>query len=82
MTRYANSNGTLNEYCVRPDEVQTNDRYGYKVIAVMDEHFWTAYKGLTDWSDERTAAEGDSIPEEAAIVLFPSLHSTNRTYYR
>ena len=81
MTRDYNSNGTLNSYTIRADEVKPDDRYGYKIIAVVDsEVFWSAYRGLTDWADEQVAAEGDKISQDVAEKLFPSLAS-NYQYY-
>lgn len=73
---------TLNPYVVRPDEVANGDRYGYKVIAVIDEwaHMWRAYRGPTGWDDDRVAREGDAISEEVADILFPSLTQSGRSY--
>lgn len=81
MTRDYNTQGTLNAYTVRPDEIQTDDRFGYKLVARVDEYTWTVYKGLTDWSDSEVASRGDAVSEEVAIALFPSLQY-GRKYYR
>jgi hypothetical protein len=77
MTRETNENGTLNPYVVHGGEIRTGDFFGYKVIAVVhDQYFWAAYRGLTDWSDERVAAEGDKISYEVACSLFPTIAGT------
>ena len=81
MTRYLNSEGTLNAYNISPSEVQYGDRYGYKLVAVIDGDFWTVFMGLTDWSDQKVAEEGEPVSEEVAIALFQSLQY-NRKYYR
>jgi len=83
MTRETNSNGTLNAYVVRGIEVEPNDHYGYKIVAVIsgEGHFWSAYMGLTDWSDSRVAAEGDKILPAVAEKLFPTLANNFEYYY-
>jgi hypothetical protein len=81
MSRNMNVSGTLNAYMIRPDEVLAGDHYGYKLLARIDEYTWTVYKGLTDWSDEEVLDRGDSVSEEVAFALFPSLQY-DREYYR
>jgi hypothetical protein len=81
MTRYINSEGSLNAYNISPNEVQDGDHYGYKLVAVIDGEFWTVFMGLTDWSDQQVAEQGESVSEEVAIALFSSLQY-NRTYYQ
>ena len=81
MSRDANTYGTLNAYTVRPTEVQPGDAYGWKVIAVVNEHFWSAFKGLSDWTDEYVMMHGDRLPKEAAEALFPALTESGRKYY-
>jgi len=77
MSRNPNENGTLNPYVVQGNEIKSRDLFGYKVIAVIhSDHFWTAYRGLTDWSDDRVAAEGDTVPFEAARLLFSTIADT------
>lgn len=72
--REVNENGTMNAYVIGPDQVQTGDRYGYKIVAVIYNFpFWCCYMGLTDWSDDRVAKEGDTVKKEIAEKLFPSL---------
>jgi hypothetical protein len=81
MTRTTNSNGTLLAYSVNGGEVQPGDRYGYKIVAVVySKNFWAAYKGLTDWDDERVADEGDKILHEVAALLFPTINETIPNY--
>jgi hypothetical protein len=74
--------GTLNAYMVRGNEVQPGDRYGYKIVAVINEGWngWAAYRGPTTWSDEKVAANGDAISKEAAEALFSTLAATGRIY--
>lgn len=81
MSRHVNSQGTLNAYNIRPDEVKDQDRYGYKIVAVIDDHFWTVFKGLTNWEDWDVAERGDAVSEGVALALFPSLQY-DRIYYR
>lgn len=79
--RIANEHGTLNAYNISGHEVQTHDRYGYKIIAVVySEHFWKAYRGLTDWSDEKVASQGDEIPHEVARYLFSTINAMIPNY--
>jgi len=62
---------TLNPVSVRPMDLKPGDRLGYKVIAVIGEgHDWAAYKGLSDWSDEEVANNGDKLSQTAAEALF------------
>jgi hypothetical protein len=74
--REENSNGTLNAYIVRSDEICVGDHFGYKIVAVIhNDHFWTAYMGLTDWSDWDVATGGDTVSEDIAEKLFPAIAS-------
>lgn len=70
--------GTLNAYLIEWNEIQPGDRYGYKVVVVIDENVpcWRAYRGPTSWTDAHVAANGDSIPEAAARALFPTIAGT------
>jgi hypothetical protein len=66
-----------NAYTQRPNEIRGGDYYGYKIIVRIDGNgdelmSWSAYMGLTHWSDERVAKGGDKLPEEAARALFPT----------
>lgn len=66
--------GTLNAYQISGAEVKKGDRFGYKVIAVVDPVYgWAVYRGPTGWSDERVAAEGDKVSNDVAVSLFPTL---------
>lgn len=85
--RTINSQGTLNSYVVTPDEIKVGDRFGYKIVAKVweipwgSESCWCAYRGLTDWTDQRCEEEGDEIDEEVANQLFPSLAVLGMSYY-
>ena len=59
-------------YNTRPTEVKPGDCFGYKVIAIVRGHglFWAAYRGPTEWSDQRVLDEGDKVSEETARSLF------------
>jgi hypothetical protein len=62
---------TLNPVTVIPCDLRASDRLGFKVIAVMGfAQDWTAYRGLTWWSDERVVSEGDKLSKSAAEALF------------
>lgn len=76
--RSLNSNGTLNAFMIQGNEIVTEDRYGYKVVAVVSFKFWAAYKGFTDWSDEKVASEGDKLDRKTAALLFPTLDKNLR----
>jgi len=81
MTREMNENGTMNAYVVSGDEVNPDDRYGYKIVAViLSEYFWAAYMGLTDWSDARCASSGDKVPYEVAQRLFSTIDAVIPNY--
>lgn len=74
MAKELNSEGTLNPYVANGGDIQPNERYGYKIIAVIyPNNFWKAYRGLTDWDDRRVATEGDEISQETAVLLFPTI---------
>ncbi|MDI6770130.1 MAG: hypothetical protein QMD04_10715 [Anaerolineales bacterium] len=74
--------GTLNPYVVQAREVTGGDRYGYKVVAVIDQAWdgWRAYRGPTSWSDQQVAEHGDPLSEEAAQALFPTLAAAGRVF--
>jgi hypothetical protein len=62
---------TLNPVSIHPDELKPGDKLGYKVIAVIGyANDWAAYEGLTDWSDDEVANNGDKISKNAAEALF------------
>lgn len=62
---------TLNPVTISPELLKPNDKLGFKIIAVIGyNNDWSAYRGLSDWSDEQTASMGDKISKEAAEALF------------
>jgi len=81
MSRNQNTNGTLNPYTAGGADIQPGDHFGYKVIAVIhSEHFWTAYLGLTDWSDVQIASNGDTLSHKTAALLFPTIDAVIPNY--
>lgn len=64
---------TLNPHVIQGNEIQVNDRFGYKIIAVIWEYSWCAYRGPTGWGDERVAENGDEIDKKVAAALFPTI---------
>jgi hypothetical protein len=66
---------TLNPVSVKPYTLKAGDLLGFKIVAKIysnnnGEGFWAAYRGLTDWEDEKVASDGDKIPQEVAEALF------------
>lgn len=80
MDSYNFEEGTKNAYTTRPMDIKDKDRFGYKIIAIISGDTWCAYRGGTDWSDERTAIEGDPIAIEVAEYLFPSIAKLDISY--
>lgn len=71
----------VNKYTIRPMDVQNGTAAAIKVVAVAGLDDWAAYYGLSYWSDERVAEEGDKIGKAAAELLFPAFKNSGR-YYR
>jgi hypothetical protein len=63
---------TINPVTVKPHELKPDDMLGFKIIAVIGASGkdWAAYRGLTNWDDERVAREGDKVDQEVAEGLF------------
>jgi hypothetical protein len=63
---------TINPVNVEPRNLKAGDVLGFKVVAVIGygRHDWAAYRGLTSWTDEEVASNGDKISKEAAEALF------------
>jgi len=74
---------TLNPVTVKPNELKDGDKLGFKVIAVISANgkLWTAYRGLTHWSDEEVASHGDALSPEIARGLFYAPVAANIKYY-
>jgi hypothetical protein len=54
-----------------PNKMEQGDGMAMKIVAVVhDGTRWSAYRGPSNWSDERVAQQGDKIPKEAAELLF------------
>jgi len=82
--------GTLEQYrWTRPADFQHNTAFPVKVVAVIGwssdgsaaQADWAAYRGPSDWPDDRVAREGDKLSKRAAEALFPSL-AAGCAYYR
>ena len=83
MARTSNpdfEDGTLNAYLVGGSEVRPGDRYGYKIVLVVNQgqfKEYRAYRGPTGWSDERIEREGDAISRKAVLLeLFSTVIRT------
>ena len=78
---------TLNAYVIQPDEIQPGDRFGYKVILVVDKHIkmFRAYYGGTEKTDNQIQSNGDSVSEDVVKVLFPTIYEalkSEKYFYR
>ena len=72
---------TLNPVTVRPMDLKPDDWLGYKIIAVIGyANDWCAYVGLSNWTDERVAAEGDKLSKKVAESLFYAPVAMELTY--
>lgn len=78
MSRTSNpgfQDGTLNSYNIQQNEVRLGDRFGYKIIVIIREDGVYAYRGPTNWSDQKVAEEGDEVSWEYVMNLFPTIDS-------
>lgn len=81
MTRIIYNNGTLSAYNISSHEIQPEDIFGYKIVAkIWDDKSWCAFRGQTDWSDDKVWANGDEISFEVARLLFPTIAHTVAYY--
>jgi hypothetical protein len=72
---------TLNPATVVPARLKPDDWLGYKIIAVIGyNNDWSAYMGLSHWSDEEVANSGDKLDEETACGLFSAPVRAGLTY--
>ena len=70
-----------NKVSVSPSDVQRNDCFAIKVVAVAGyANDWAAYEGPSDWCDERVAASGTKLSEAQAKPLFYVMARSGRTY--
>jgi hypothetical protein len=61
-------------YCTRASDFAPEDTIAVKIVAVIGfGRSWAAYAGLSTWTDEQVASEGDKIRQEAAEALFPTV---------
>jgi hypothetical protein len=74
---------TLNPMTVIPRDLKPGDRLGYKIIAVIGyTGDWAAYKGLTSWSDDEVARNGDKLSKTEAEEIFYAPHVSKLVYRR
>lgn len=67
-----------------PIGVEPGDAFAVKIVAVVYEYpqpHWAAYRGPSDWSDDKVAEQGDVILGEAARGIFRVLARTDLPYY-
>lgn len=62
-------------YNMRASNFAPNDTVAVKIVAVIGaaSYDWSAYLGLSHWSDEYVAESGDKLPAAAAEALFPTI---------
>jgi len=64
-----------------PCELEEDDAIAVKVVAVAGyANDWAAYRGPTEWSDERVANYGEKISRLAAEGLFYAFAASGRVY--
>ena len=72
----------------RPAEVQPGDCFGYKVVATVREHgpgygasSWVAYRGPTEWTDQKVLDQGEKIGPKTARALFYVFANASEIHY-
>ncbi len=74
--RQHGSAGTLNPYPLSGSEVVQEDNIGLKIILhAYHFPFFAAYRGLTDWSDEYVASNGDKLREAECAAIFGAVYT-------
>jgi len=64
-----------------PDEVEDNDAFAIKIVAVAGfVNDWAAYYGPPEWSKEQVAQSGDKLVREQAEPLFYVMRRSGRSY--
>ena len=70
-----------NHVTTSPSDVQPNDAFGFKVVAVAGHaNDWAAYIGPLDWTDQAVAQMGYKLSPEQAEPLFYVLRVSGRHY--
>lgn len=70
-----------NKASVSPGDVQADDAFAIKVVAVTGHaNDWAAYLGPAYWPDTDVADSGDKILESTAKRLFWVLAASGRAY--
>jgi hypothetical protein len=70
-----------NHYNTSPGDVQDNDAFPMKVIAVAyPGGMWCAFRAPATWDNQRVADEGDELQKEVAEGLFWCLANSGRIY--
>jgi len=72
----------------RPADVQPGDCFGYKVVATRHEHgpgygasSWVAYRGPTEWTDQKVLDQGEKIGPKTARALFSVFANASEIHY-
>ena len=70
-----------NKETIRPSDVEPDDAFAIKVVAVAGyDNDWAAYYGPSNWSDEMVAKSGDKLSTAQAEPLFYVLAASGRHY--
>lgn len=70
-----------NPLTTAPIDVEPGDAFAFKVVAVVsDIGTWTAYRGPSDWSDEKVAAQGSLLLRSQVHLLFYVLMASTYIY--
>ena len=70
-----------NHLLVSPSDVEPDDAFGFKVVAVAGRaNDWAAYIGPLWWSSKDIVEQGDKLSPEQAGPLFHVLRESGRSY--
>ena len=64
-----------------PSDVKDGDAFPIKIVAIAGYgNDWSAYHGLSEWTDEYIAMYGEKLTQEQAEPLFFALRNSGRHY--
>ena len=70
-----------NKETIRPSDVEPDDAFAIKVVAVAGYgNDWAAYYGPSNWSNEMVAKSSDKLSAAQAKPLFHVLAASGRHY--